>query len=61
MKTSERMPVWLWKMVFPLHICSICSLCWWKAQQSCAPATEEGNKYDLTAAPCFLLVQVVCY
>jgi hypothetical protein len=53
MKTSERMPVWLWKMVFPLHICSICSLCWWKAQQSCAAATEEGNKYDLTAAPCF--------
>jgi hypothetical protein len=24
--------------------------------KSCAPAREEYNKYDLTAAPCFLLV-----
>jgi len=24
-----------------------------KAQQSCSPAREECNKYDLTAAPCF--------
>jgi hypothetical protein len=29
--------------------------CWWKAQQSCAHAREECNKYDLTRDPCFLL------
>jgi len=25
------------------------------AHHSCAPAREECNKYDLTAAPCFLI------
>jgi len=27
------------------------------AQQSCAPAREECNKYDLTAPPCFRLAK----
>jgi hypothetical protein len=30
-------------------------VCWGKAQQSCAPAGEESNKYDLIAAPYFRL------
>jgi hypothetical protein len=27
------------------------------AEESCAPAREECNKYDLTAAPCFSIGQ----
>jgi hypothetical protein len=28
-----------------------------KGNQRCAPARKECNKYDLTAAPCFLIGQ----
>jgi hypothetical protein len=31
------------------------------AQQILTPAREKCNKYDLTAAPYFWLVKVVCY
>jgi hypothetical protein len=37
-------------MVLALHFSTICQG-WWKAQQSLTAATEECNKYDLTAAP----------
>jgi hypothetical protein len=48
------MLVWLSKMVFAQHFCTVCRG-WYKAQQSVTPATEECNRYDLTAAPCFSL------
>jgi hypothetical protein len=40
-------------MVFLEHICSVL---WENAPPSCAPAGDECNKYDLTAGPCFWLV-----
>jgi hypothetical protein len=38
---------WFWPSTFAVF--------WNKAQHSCVPAGEDGNKYDLTAAPCLLL------
>jgi hypothetical protein len=48
-KRSQHTLVWLRKMVFLLYMCPV----WWGWS---APAREECNKYDLTAAPHFWLV-----
>jgi hypothetical protein len=56
MKKSEHMPVWLRKWFFPLQIFGQLGEADNKAQQKCAHATEECNRYDLTADPCFLSI-----
>jgi hypothetical protein len=61
MKESQHMPILLWKMVFLLHICSVCFAEARKKKRSKAVrskavhllAREECNKYDLTAIPYF--------
>jgi hypothetical protein len=51
MKKSEHMPVWLRKWFFSCKRGQLVEA-GNKAQQKCAPATEECNRYDLTADPC---------
>ncbi len=49
MKKSQNMLVYLRKMVLLLHMCS--AEAGKRCKQSCIPAREECNKYDLTGVP----------
>jgi hypothetical protein len=57
MKKSQYMPVWLRNIVFPLaYLLSFLRLVKIAAQLCTCWRREECNKYNLTAAPYFLLV-----
>ncbi len=52
---SQKMPVWVKKMVLPQHESTV--LRWpvkGAAKTTLCTSTKECNKYDLTAAHCFL-------
>jgi hypothetical protein len=47
---SQNMPVWLSKIVFTLHFCTVSLL---RLVKGTKKLPENYNQYDLTAAPCF--------